>query len=143
MHACVQLKLLGIMLRGAAGLPEVSMSLDPTTTNPGNYKVIFENERVRVLEFQDKPGDRTSLHEHPDSVIFTLSSFRRRMYAADESHTDVELTAGRPGWLPAQRHAGHNIGDTESHAIFVELKDGATGDRSTPALGPTGPVVDR
>jgi hypothetical protein len=116
------------------------MALDPAVTNPDNYKVVFENDRVRVLEFVDKPGDRTTLHEHPDSVIFTLSSFRRRMYAEDDSSRDVELAAGRPGWLPAQRHAGHNIGETESHAIFVELKDsvGAPGET---ALGPSGPVV--
>ena len=26
-------------------------------------------------------------------------------------------------WLPAQEHAGHNIGDTPTHVIFVELKN--------------------
>ena len=32
------------------------------------------------------------------------------------------------GWLPAQQHAGENIGNTETHVLFVELKqDGATG----------------
>jgi hypothetical protein len=29
---------------------------DPTTTDPDKYKVIFENERVRVLEYRDTPG---------------------------------------------------------------------------------------
>jgi hypothetical protein len=26
-------------------------------------------------------------------------------------------------WLDAQEHSGHNIGDTETHVIFVELKE--------------------
>ena len=32
---------------------------DPTVTDPGLYRVIFENDRVRVLEYRDRPGDRT------------------------------------------------------------------------------------
>ena len=56
-----------------------SMSRDPTETNPDLYKVVFENERVRVLEYQDVPGDRTTPHGHPDSVMVTLSDFDRRL----------------------------------------------------------------
>ena len=111
------------------------MSLDPAETNPDHYKVVFENDRVRVLEYTDSPGDKTTVHEHPDSVMYTLSSFRRRLYAGD-AHRDVEMPAGMTGWLPAQQHYGENIGDTESHVIFVELKAGATDTSDGPALGP-------
>lgn len=97
--------------------------------------MVFENERVRVLEYTDAPGDRTTEHEHPDSVMVTLSSFRRRLHAGD-AHRDVELTTGTAGWLPAQRHAGENIGDTATHAVFVELKEGAAADRGEVRLGP-------
>lgn len=111
------------------------MSLDPVATNPAHYRVVFENERVRVLEYTDVPGDRTTPHEHPDSVMVTLSSFRRRLHAGD-GHRDVELPAGLSGWLPAQRHAGENIGDSPSHVIFVELKENPGTGPSGPALGP-------
>ncbi|WP_181309989.1 cupin domain-containing protein [Nocardioides campestrisoli] len=100
------------------------MSLDPTTTNPDQYKVIFENERVRVLEYVDQPGTVTTPHAHPDSVMYTLSSFRRRLVRGDVQR-DVELREGTVSWLPAQQHHGENIGDTPTHAIFVELKDSA------------------
>ena len=116
------------------------MSLDPVVTNPEHYKTLFENARVRVLEYLDKPGDRTTPHEHPDGVMYTLSAFRRRLYAADGATRDVEIQAGVTGWLPAQQHAGHNIGDTETHVIFVELREGPTG--STRDLGPSGPAVE-
>jgi beta-alanine degradation protein BauB len=110
------------------------MSLDPVDTNPEHYRVVFENERVRVLEYTDTPGDRTTPHRHPDSVMYTLSSFRRRLHAGDQ-HRDVEMSAGFTGWLPAQEHAGENIGDSETHVLFVELKDGqsATDGRIGPA----------
>ena len=116
----------------------IHVTQDPVATNPDNYKVIFENDRVRVLEYRDVPGHRTTPHDHPDGVMYTLSTFRRRLYAEDGQTRDVEIESGTTGWLPAQRHAGHNIGDTETHVIFVELKDAAAGDDSQhvgPMLG--------
>ena len=111
------------------------MSLDPVETNPDHYSVVFENDRVRVLRYTDNPGVRTTPHEHPDSVMITLSSFRRRLISGD-SQREVELPAGMSGWLPAQQHAGENIGDTQTEVIFVELKDGSAGRTGTGALGP-------
>ena len=95
---------------------------DPVATNPELYRVVFENDRVRVLEYRDAPGARTSPHVHPDSVMITLSGFRRRLIAGDRT-VDVELTAGLARWLDAQEHAGVNTGDTATDVIFVELKE--------------------
>jgi hypothetical protein len=119
------------------------VSLDPALTNPDHYKVVFENERVRVLEYLDRPGDKTTQHEHPDSVMYTLSTFRRRLYAANGDTRDVQIEAGTTGWLPAQQHAGHNIGDTDTHVLFVELKEGpaAPGRRGDAGLGPAEPAA--
>ena len=52
---------------------------DPTVTNPTLYRTVFENDRVRVLEYRDHPGDVTTPHRHPDSVMVTLSGFDRRI----------------------------------------------------------------
>jgi quercetin dioxygenase-like cupin family protein len=112
------------------------MSPDPAVSNPEHYKVLFENERVRVLEYTDAPGDRTTPHHHPDSVMYTLSSFRRRLVSAD-AQREVELQAGSVGWLPAQEHHGENIGDTPTHVLFVELKEPGT----TTASGTPGPQL--
>jgi len=99
-----------------------SMSLDPVVTNPEQYKVVFENDRVRVLEYLDEPGHHTTPHRHPDSVMYTLTSFRRRLVSGGLER-DVELSAGAVGWLSAQEHSGENIGDTPTHVLFVELKE--------------------
>ena len=115
---------------------EDEMTRDPVITNPGLYTVIFENDRVRVLEYRDTPGATTSPHWHPDSVMYTLSSFRRRLNA-DGRDADVRLPAGQVCWLAAQQHSGHNTGDTNTHVIFVELKDPPAGARSPATrLGP-------
>jgi hypothetical protein len=117
------------------------MSLDPVQSNPRHYKVLFENDRVRVLEYQDRPGDQTTPHQHPDSVMYTLSSFRRRLVAGDVQR-DVAMEAGSVGWLPAQEHHGENTGDTETHVLFVELKEAAAGagDTIAGADGTIGPL---
>lgn len=109
------------------------MTLDPVVTNPDHDKVVFENERVRVLEYHDMPGARTTVHTHPDSVMYTLSSFRRRL-SSGYVDREVELVAGTTGWLPAQEHCGHNIGESDTHVLFVELKE--AGPQKGPALGP-------
>jgi hypothetical protein len=111
------------------------MSHDPAVTDPGLYQVVFENDRVRVLEYRDRPGARTRPHRHPDSVMYTLSSFRRRI-AAGGRQADVDLPAGQVRWLAAQEHSGENTGDTDSHVIFVELKEPAPAGITRVSAGP-------
>lgn len=107
-------------------------------TNPEHYKVVFENERVRVLEYTDAPGDVTTPHRHPDSVMYTLSSFRRRLVSGEQQR-EVELGSGSVGWLPAQEHHGENIGDTPTHVLFVELKESTPTDGRPAGTAPLGP----
>ena len=110
------------------------MTLDPAETNPQHYKVVYENDRVRVLEYTDQPGDRTTTHEHPDSVMYALSTFRRRL-SSGGTERDVEIHEGMTVWVPAQQHFGENIGDSPSHSVFVELKE-RVGDTAGGRLGP-------
>jgi hypothetical protein len=114
------------------------MTTDPTETNPDFYRVLFENDRVRVLEYNDQPGDSTTTHSHPDSVMVALSDIHRRL-TMGEHEREVRVPTGTATWLPAQSHSGHNIGETPTRAIFIELKS-ATG---APATGsaPLGPNV--
>lgn len=110
------------------------MSDDPVVTDPDLYRVIFENDRVRVLEYRDEPGARTHRHRHPDSVMVTLSAFRRRVSAGGQE-VDVELAAGQARWVGAQEHIGENTGDTATHSVFVELKEPGAG--AAGVLGPS------
>jgi beta-alanine degradation protein BauB len=110
---------------------------DPTRTDPDKYKVIFENERVRVLEYIDEPGQTTSPHRHPDSLMYTLSSFDRRLVGENGETRDVSLEPGEVRWLDAQTHSGENIGQTQTHVLFVELREPRSGaDPDATALGP-------
>ena len=59
-------------------------------------------------------------------LSYEVSTIRGQgqLYGHDNQQRDVEMHAGLTGWLPAQQHSGHNIGDTDTHVIFVELKEG-------------------
>lgn len=115
------------------------MSQDPVESNPEHYRVVFENDRVRVLEYRDAPGQGTAAHHHPDSVMITASAFRRRLQS-EGRQLDLDMPAFAVRWLSAQEHSGENIGATDTRAFFVELKEPAPG-VAGPA-GAAGPARD-
>ncbi|WP_235566726.1 cupin domain-containing protein [Microbacterium sp. Root61] len=108
---------------------------DPVTTNPEHYRTVFENDHVRVLDYVDEPGESTTPHRHPNSVMITLTDFHRRLSTA-VGDRDVELTANQVLWLPAQRHSGENTGTTPTHTILIELKGAAAGTLDESVIGP-------
>jgi beta-alanine degradation protein BauB len=99
---------------------------DAVETDGDKYSVILENERVRVLRYHDKPGDRTSQHAHPDYVLYAESSFRRRLTFPDGLTRDVDVKMGSVVWTKGHMHIGENIGDTNTDVIIVELKEKTT-----------------
>lgn len=99
-------------------------SRDPIVTDGDKYKVVLENERVRVLEYRDSPGQRTSPHYHRDYVLCALSSFKRKLTLSAGREAVVQVSAGDVAWGKAQSHIGENIGETDTHVLIVELKAG-------------------
>ena len=96
---------------------------DPIVTDGDKYSVVLENERVRVLRYHDKPGEKTLQHYHPDYVLYAESSFRRRLTFPDGRKLEVDVKAGSVVWMKAHIHIGENIGDTSTDVIIVELKE--------------------
>ena len=97
-------------------------SRDPVITDGDKYKVILENDRVRVLEYRDSPGQRTSPHYHPDYVLYSLSAFKRKFVLSGGQEAVRDVHTGDVVWGKAQSHIGENVGTTDTHVIIVELK---------------------
>lgn len=95
---------------------------DPTVTDGDKYHVILENSRVRVLRYQDKPGDKTKPHHHAEFVLYALSAFRRRLSFPDGSVRERDFKPGDVIWMPEQIHTGENVGATDTDVILVENK---------------------
>ena len=102
---------------------------DPLVTDGDKYSVVLENERVRVLRYHDKPGDRTLQHAHADYVLYAESSFKRRLTFPDGRNQEVDVEAGSIVWMKAHIHIGENIGNTDTDVIIVELKENTTLDK--------------
>ena len=94
---------------------------DAVSVEPGVHKVLFENERVRVLDVYLAVGGKTEMHWHPDSVSYVLNGGKMRVTRPDGTVVDVELVAGKviPG--TNSEHAVENIGNSDIHTIQVEF----------------------
>jgi len=96
---------------------------DPTKVAGDVYKMVMENDRVRVFDVRFKPGQKAMMHGHPDHVIYVLSDYTLNLKLPDGSSQEVQLKAGQAFWMGAGPHAAENIGKTEGHALVVELKE--------------------
>jgi|RhiMetdeSRZDD1v2_1073273.scaffolds.fasta_scaffold2894732_1 beta-alanine degradation protein BauB len=96
---------------------------DPAKTDSDKYKVVLENERVRILEYRDKPGDKTTMHAHPDFVVVTQSAFKRQLTLPGGKTMVREFKPGEVMWTDAHSHIGENIGETATHVLIIELKE--------------------
>jgi quercetin dioxygenase-like cupin family protein len=94
---------------------------DPMKVAKNAYKFIMENDRVRVLQVQMKPGDKAAMHHHPDHVVYVLKGGKAKLTSSGK--TDVmELNAGQAMFLNAQSHETENTGKTDLDLLVVELK---------------------
>lgn len=120
-----RLALIATLLSGAVACARgeiPAQAPDPLLRDGDKYRLVLENERVRVLRYHDEPGATTHLHHHPCFVLYALGPFRRELAFPDGSRRTRAFQAGETAWMPAQSHAGHNVGDTPTDALLIELK---------------------
>jgi beta-alanine degradation protein BauB len=101
---------------------EPAMAKEAAQVAPHIYKVLFENERVRLLDVRMKPGDESAQHSHPGYLLYALEGGTVRLTDASGQSAEVPIQAGDTMWRDAEEHSAKNTGTTEVHALFVELK---------------------
>ena len=95
---------------------------DPVKVDPKHYKVELENENVRVLRISYAPGEKSVMHNHPNSVAVYLTDGMTRMTTPDGKSQDMPAKAGGAEWAPAGSHLPQNTGNKPFQVILVELK---------------------
>jgi quercetin dioxygenase-like cupin family protein len=95
---------------------------DPVKVAPKLYKVIFEDEHVRVLEVKGKPGEKAPMHSHPDYVVYAISGGKVKHTAPDGKTSENDMKAGSAAWIKAESHASEIVGPGELRVILVEMK---------------------
>ncbi len=104
--------------------------LDALTAAPEHHALLLENEFVRVLDTKVGPGETVPLHTHrwPSTLyILSWSDFVRRDDAGRvvvDSRNLAKVPPGNALWSgPLPPHTLENVGQSELHAISVELKN--------------------
>jgi quercetin dioxygenase-like cupin family protein len=98
---------------------------DPVAVGPNIYKLVFENERVRVLEASFKPGDKIAMHAHPDHAVYVRSGGKLKVTPSTGAVQDLDLKTGQGVFLTAQSHSAENVGKTPVKLVVVEIKPGS------------------
>jgi hypothetical protein len=106
--------------------------LDAMTAAPGYHEVLFEDDRVRVLDGRVPAGETVPVHTHRwGGILYILatSDFIRRdpdgNVLADTRALHSTPVPGSAVWgAPLTPHSLENVGSEEFHTLTVELKDG-------------------
>ncbi len=112
-----------LAISGALMASPTAGETDAVRVAPQVYKVVFENERVRVLSFVTEPGQTWPLHSHPDSVAVSISEYSVRNIIPGQAPTERHSRPGDVRWINATSHIGENSGTTEMRGVIVELKE--------------------
>src|SRR5262249_5145837 len=103
-------------------MAQASQWADPADVASDVYRLLLENERLRIFDVRFSPGQRAVMHAHPDHAVYVLSDYTLRLTMPDGQSQQVPLKSGQAFWIGAGPHATENIGTTEGRSVVVELK---------------------
>lgn len=93
-----------------------------TRAAPELTKVLFENDRVRIIELNVKKGSKAEMHTHPAYFSYSITPLAYKS-TSPEGRTKVHKTkAGHVEWSDGESHAVEFT--NTARALVVELKRG-------------------
>ena len=115
-----------IALLAAFGVSRAALAQDPARTNARSYKVVFENDQLRVLEYVSRPGlgiCGRGRHWHPPHLNVLLTDAKAKVTTPDGKTFFGQNKAGDVFWEGAVTHTVENSGGCGVRAYMVELTD--------------------
>lgn len=85
-------------------------------------KVLFENEKYRVVETRSKPGEKNEMKARQDRVIYSFNAGKSRLYYPEGKTEDVSFKAGEVRFRKADKTQSENTGKTENHNLVITTK---------------------
>jgi hypothetical protein len=118
----------GVSDAALAAAPNSVLASDPVVMAPKSYRVVFENDMVRVLEYNNRPGlgpCGLGRHYHPRHLDVFLSEFSGQMTHEDGSVSKPKgkTKMGQVAWFEAEWHEVENVDKSATRVLMVELKD--------------------
>jgi len=105
-----------------AGAVVILRAQDAAKVDGKHYTVAFENDQVRVLKVHYGPGEKSTMHSHPNSVAVFLTDVQGKFTFPDGKSQDFNRKAGDVLWDDAKSHLPENTGDKAFDVVVVELK---------------------
>ena len=110
-----------------------ALAQDPVKVDAAHYKVVLENPSVRILKIDYAPGAKSTMHQHPDSIVVPLASSKVQFAMADGKSETMDLAAETAMYTPAGTHNPTNLGTGRVDAVLIEFKAAAPGKATMPA----------
>jgi len=104
------------------GATMILSAQDAVQVDAKHYTVAVENDQVRVLKVHYGPGEKSTMHSHPNSVAVFLSDAKGRFTFPDGKSQDFTKKAGDVIWNDATIHLPENTGDKGFDVVVIELK---------------------
>ena len=114
--------------------PAAALAQDAVKADPAHYKMLLENASVRVLKIDYAPGAKSTMHQHPDSIVVPLAASKVRFGLPDGKSEDLDLANESAMYMPAGTHSPTNLGSGRVEAILIEFKAAAPGKAALPAI---------
>lgn len=115
------LSIVPLLLLAAVVGAAVPKPLDPLQVAPHIYKLVFENERVRVLLQTVRNGETQPVHAHPDRVMVYLQSCAWLEDDGDSGGQMQLFKIGDAVWAPAETHGG-TTADVVQECKILEIE---------------------
>ncbi len=112
-------------LLAAFGVTPEALAQDAPTADPRSYRVVLDNDRVRVLEYTSRAGLGVcgqGMHYHPARVSVSLTGAKTKRTSADGKVTFAEVAPGNVSFAEAETHSTEIIGGSGTRTYITELK---------------------
>jgi len=99
------------------------LNIDGLKASPHNFKLLLENEYVRMLEYSLKPGEKDTPHTHPSKSSYVVSGGKIKVYLENGATLIFDEEAGTADWSDyVSKHYVENIGNTTVTIVLTEIK---------------------
>ena len=120
-------KLIGLVPFIAGALVAVTLpaaAQDKPVTPPDSYRVVMENERVRMIEVHVKPHSKVNVDSEPgrERFLYMLSDGALILAPPGKMPYEFALHAGETAVFPAVSPTVENDTDSAVRALLVEVK---------------------
>ena len=99
------------------------LNIDAIKSSPANFKLLLENEYVRVLEYSLRPGQKDTPHTHPAKSSYVVSGGKLKVYLENGETIIADEETGTASWRDySGKHHVENIGNTTVIIVLTEIK---------------------